>query len=179
MCSSIQQLLKRNSHQIFDMFYVHDRGTMLSVYLFGQQLGSILGLISGGTIADTVGWRWSQYICAIIDGVVFVSLLMSFEETFFPRFLFASNPTLTTPSLNQENGLVLSSESARKNNLRTTNSLTSRGEGFMDAFPRRRYFQILKPWIRIPENKATFWQYFRRPFFLWGFPNIVIVSLYL
>jgi hypothetical protein len=27
--------------QIFDMFYVHDRGRMLSVYLFGQQLGSM------------------------------------------------------------------------------------------------------------------------------------------
>lgn len=27
--------------QIFDMFFVHDRGTMLSVYLFGQQLGSM------------------------------------------------------------------------------------------------------------------------------------------
>jgi MFS family permease len=26
---------------IFDMFFVHDRGRMLSVYLFGQQLGSM------------------------------------------------------------------------------------------------------------------------------------------
>jgi hypothetical protein len=26
---------------IFDMFFVHDRGRMLAVYLFGQQLGSM------------------------------------------------------------------------------------------------------------------------------------------
>lgn len=30
-----------NAFQIFDMFFVHDRGRMLSVYLFGQQLGSM------------------------------------------------------------------------------------------------------------------------------------------
>lgn len=26
---------------IFDIFFVHDRGRMLAVYLFGQQLGSM------------------------------------------------------------------------------------------------------------------------------------------
>lgn len=39
------------------------------------------------------GWRWSQYIVSIIDGVVFLLLFFSFEETMFPRFLFSSaNP---------------------------------------------------------------------------------------
>lgn len=32
--------------KIFDMFYVHDRGRMLSVYLFGQQLGSMCASLS-------------------------------------------------------------------------------------------------------------------------------------
>lgn len=27
--------------KVFDMFFVHERGRMLSVYLFGQQLGSM------------------------------------------------------------------------------------------------------------------------------------------
>ena len=38
---------------------------MLAVYIFFQQLGSILGLILGGYIADGIGWRWSQPIVAI------------------------------------------------------------------------------------------------------------------
>lgn len=29
---------------VFDMFFAHERGRMLSVYLFGQQLGSMLVL---------------------------------------------------------------------------------------------------------------------------------------
>lgn len=47
------------------MFFSHERGRMLAVYIFFQQLGSILGLILGGYIADGIGWRWSQPIVAI------------------------------------------------------------------------------------------------------------------
>lgn len=164
---------------IFDMFYVHDRGRMLSFYLFGQQLGSILGLISGGTIADTVGWRWSQYICAIIDGVVFLLLLFTFEETLFPRFLFTS-PAPETAGIVPEN----LEESIKTDAIRRTTlekpqlkAMPSNNQGFVDDFPKRTYLQKLKPWTNHPGNKASYWQYFWRPFFLWGFPNIVIVSI--
>ncbi|KAK7514946.1 hypothetical protein IWZ03DRAFT_233288 [Phyllosticta citriasiana] len=70
------------------MFVVHERGRALSVYLFGQQLGRILGLITGGSGADALGWRWAQYISTIINGGVLLLLLFTFEETTFPRFLF-------------------------------------------------------------------------------------------
>jgi MFS family permease len=52
---------------VFDIFFAHEHGTMLAVYIFGQQLGSILGLILGGYIADGPGWRWSQFIVAILS----------------------------------------------------------------------------------------------------------------
>lgn len=45
-----------------------------------------------------------------------------------------------------------------------------------DRFSKRTYIQMLKPWTRYPQNKTTFWQYFRRPFFLFSFPNVLIVS---
>jgi MFS family permease len=38
---------------------------MVAIYIFFQQLGSILGLILGGYITDGIGWRWSQPIVAI------------------------------------------------------------------------------------------------------------------
>lgn len=47
------------------MFFAHERGRMVAVYIFWQQLGSILGLILGGYISDGIGWRWSQPIVAI------------------------------------------------------------------------------------------------------------------
>lgn len=40
---------------------------MLAVYIWGMQLGSILGLILGGYISDDVGWRWTCSISAILS----------------------------------------------------------------------------------------------------------------
>lgn len=51
---------------IMDVFFAHERGTMLAFYLWGQQLGAILGLILGGYIAEGPGWRWGENICAIL-----------------------------------------------------------------------------------------------------------------
>lgn len=41
-------------------------------------------------------------------------------------------------------------------------------------FPRRTYAQKLKLWVYFPEDKTTYFQYLRRPFALFLFPNVVI-----
>jgi MFS family permease len=179
------------------MFFVHDRGRMLSVYLFGQQLGSMwvsfmlegtntrtntcscsLGLITGGSIADSIGWRWSQYIVAIIDAGLLVLLFFTFEETLFPRFLFSSNqqsaPVATVHDDSGESGNLSMDGKKESNMVQTVESRSA--SGFVDEFPKRTYLQTLSLWVYYPQNKTTFFQYFRRPFFLWAFPNIVIVS---
>jgi MFS family permease len=38
----------------------------------GQPLGYSVGLILGGVFTDTIGWRWSFYISAITNAVLFV-----------------------------------------------------------------------------------------------------------
>lgn len=177
------------------MFFVHERGRMISVYLFAQQLGSMwvsssqlapklqsnssssLGLITGGSMADTVGWRWSQSICGFIFALVLIMFTFSFEETLFPRFLFASSQSAAAiPAARDEEAIEGSSKvDERSSNLKLATCI-SQENGVVDDFPKRTYLQMLKPWTRYPQNKTTFWQYFRRPFFLWGFPNVVIVS---
>ncbi|KAJ9143293.1 MFS general substrate transporter [Pleurostoma richardsiae] len=167
---------------VFDMFFVHDRGRMLAVYLFGQQLGSILGLISGGSIADSVGWRWSQYIVSIIDAVVFVLLLLSFEETLFPRFIFSPSiiqavraPRADIEDKGDKETSKISTDGNQDADLRAM-SHASVDQALVDQFPKRTYIQTLRPFVRYPQNKTGFWQYFRRPFFLWTFPNVVIAG---
>ena len=127
-----------------------------------------------------MGWRWSQYIVAIIDGVVFVLLFFSFEETMFPRFLFSPSVIEAVPRYDDtekdsatdaaKDPAKLSSES----HLRAVSHVIV-DQTLLQKFPKRSYLQKLKPWVHYPENKTRFWQYFRRPFFLWGFPNVVIV----
>jgi hypothetical protein len=101
----------------------------------------------------------------------------------FPRFLFTPSvidATVTSRSDVEEAGTCAAKESAKVSaeggmNLPVT-SHTSEGQSLIDQFPKRTYLQVLRPWTHYPQNKTGFWQYFRRPFFLWGFPNIVIVG---
>lgn len=137
-----------------------------------------LGLITGGSMSDTVGWRWSQKICGLGFVAVLLLFFFSFEETLFPRFLFAQNSTTfvntmsDTEATHPEN--TKTQTTIDKGTLETVTG-ASQSNGTIDEFPRRTYLQVLKPWVRYPQNKTTFWQYFRRPFFLWGFPNVVMV----
>jgi MFS family permease len=165
---------------VFDTFFTHERGKGLSFYLFGQQLGSILGLITGGSIADGPGWRWSQFIVAIIEGGVLVTLFFTFEETIFPRFLFPTVVAAPSVDIAERGGLQkLSSEDLTKIPGATATISSSSDAGVpVTAYPARTYVQKLKPWSYFPEDKTTYWQYFRRPFFLFTFPSVVIVSTF-
>ncbi|KAF7923904.1 uncharacterized protein EAE98_007722 [Botrytis deweyae] len=144
---------------IFNMFFVHERGRMLAVYLFGQQLGSIspfhsLGLISGGSIADGPGWRWSQYIVGIIDGVVILLLFFSFEETTFRAFY--------------------SSPQARIEIKLLCKRLLARVRKFEDVkYEAIAQFHFGRITV-FSDDTTIYWDYFKRPFFLWSFPTAVI-----
>jgi MFS family permease len=161
---------------VFDTFFVHQRGKGLSFYLFGQQLGSILGLITGGSIADGPGWRWSQFIVAIIEGGVLVLMFFTFEETLFPRFLF---PTVgvAPPAEVAEAGLRKPEHGELTKDLHTTSTTTDLDSGTrLPDFPERTFTQRLRLWTYFPQDRTTYWQYFRRPFFLFTFPTVVLVS---
>ncbi|KAI9733656.1 MAG: hypothetical protein M1834_003258 [Cirrosporium novae-zelandiae] len=175
------------------MFFVHDRGRMLSVYISGQQLGAILGLITGGKIADTVGWRWGEYIVAIIGAVVLLLFIFSFEETLFPRFLFSSEVPVIIGRTSQDSdestrelhngktakGGDIASTAPLGNENDSSNAPQAQPDSYWtssDKFPKRSYAELLKLWTYYPQNRTTFWQYFRRPFLLATFPNIIIAG---
>ena len=102
---------------------------------------------------------------AIIDGVVFILLFFSFEETLFPRFLFSAS------SVGIQDTAVADLESDHKPQQVTTVNVANSYD-----FPRRNYLERLRLWVFYPEDRTTYWQYFRRPFFLLSFPNVIIVS---
>lgn len=71
--------------KIFDMFFTHERGRMVAIYIFFQQLGSILGLILGGYISDGIGWRWSSPIVAIAcvsSCTLFIDIMLTIKGCF-------------------------------------------------------------------------------------------------
>lgn len=172
---------------IFDTFFIHERGRALAVYLFSQQIGGVIGLVSGGAIADSIGWRWSQYIVAIADAVILLIFIFTFQESLFPRFLFdrvehtkyleavkSGEIEYTSDGLNLSEEVIKDKETYKLSLEQEVDSITEYNESNPDDFPRQSFKKsILKWWVYYPQDKTTFWQYFRRPFILFTFPNIL------
>lgn len=68
---------------VADMFFVHQRGLMNTIYIWAYNVGSNLAVVAAGFITEGQGWRWVWYWCAIFFGVQFLMFFFGFEETKF------------------------------------------------------------------------------------------------
>lgn len=68
-----------------DLFFQHQRGSVLGIYILATSIGTFLGPLISGYIAADVGWRWVGWIAAIICGITIIVLIFGFEETAFDR----------------------------------------------------------------------------------------------
>lgn len=67
-----------------DLFFQHQRGTVLGLYVLATSVGTFLGpLVSGYIAIDS--WPWVGWAAAIISGVTFVVYYFGLEETSFHR----------------------------------------------------------------------------------------------
>jgi hypothetical protein len=97
----------------------------------------------------------------------------------FPRFLFDKRDELSST----EHGVAVddmskpTDEEDGKKGLAPTHTAASERVGEIHpGYEKRTWTQKLRLWEYQPEDKTTYWQYFKRPFFLFAFPNVVLVS---
>ncbi|KAH7024150.1 aldehyde dehydrogenase [Ilyonectria destructans] len=72
---------------ISDMFYLHERGAMMSIYVVLISCGSAVGpLIAGFMVQSSPGtWRDFVWVCAAIAGFDFVAIFLFYPESSFVR----------------------------------------------------------------------------------------------
>lgn len=70
-----------------ELFYSHQRGTVMGLYILATSVGTFLGPLFAGLIADddVLGWTWIGWFGAIISGATLIVFLFGFEETSFDR----------------------------------------------------------------------------------------------
>lgn len=68
---------------IADVYFVHQRGRMNSIYIWSANVGSNLAVVAAGFITTSQGWRWVWWWCAIWFGVQLFMFVFGFEETKF------------------------------------------------------------------------------------------------
>lgn len=68
-----------------DIFYQHQLPSVLGLYVASTSVGTFLGPLIAGIVADSIGWEWVGYMAVIVSGFVLILLYFGLEETFFDR----------------------------------------------------------------------------------------------
>lgn len=66
---------------ICDMFAPGERGLPMGIYAWATTNGPHIAPIAGGYIAQRYGWRWCNWISAIIEGGLLILAVFTFPET--------------------------------------------------------------------------------------------------
>lgn len=70
---------------VFDLFYAHNRGTYMGLYVFVLFGSNFLAPLVAGWFNDAYGWRWTMHFGAILCAVCFVVMFLFMEETIYFR----------------------------------------------------------------------------------------------
>lgn len=54
---------------VADLFFIHQRGLMNSIYIWVANTGANLAPVAAGFITDSQGWRWVWWYFVIFFGV--------------------------------------------------------------------------------------------------------------
>jgi MFS family permease len=68
---------------IADVFFVHERGVMTSLYICTMSVGTSMAALVSGYITVGQGWRWVWWWVAILVGACFLLFAFLYEETKF------------------------------------------------------------------------------------------------
>ncbi|CAL5872029.1 uncharacterized protein PFLUO_LOCUS6286 [Penicillium psychrofluorescens] len=83
-----------------DLFFEQQRGSVMGLYVLATSIGTYLGPLLAGFIANSVGWRWVGWFALIISFGTLIVFYFTFEETTFDRkvYLRGDMPVTDTTS---------------------------------------------------------------------------------
>lgn len=71
-----------------DLYFQHQLGSVLTVYILATSVGTFLGPMFAGFIETNMGFRWIGWFGGILSGVLLVIIILFLDETYFDRSLF-------------------------------------------------------------------------------------------
>jgi MFS family permease len=66
---------------VVDLFEPQERGAKTGVWTLMVTIGPSIGPLIGAFLTNSRGWRWSLWLCAIINGAELVLYVFTFRET--------------------------------------------------------------------------------------------------
>ena len=166
---------------LMDLFFQHQRGKVLGIYVLATSIGTFLGPLVASYIADSsLGWRWIGWFGAIISGAMIVVVFFGLEETFFDRekhLLEAVNTDGSRDLNHLSNRSLQEKDNGDPEN--TEIDLVERTSNEPDK--KLSYRQRIAPITLAPNVRGTgFKQYFQRLFYtlqIFTFPAVLYSGL--
>lgn len=79
-----------------DMYFSHQLGSVLTVYILATSIGTYLGPLIGGFIVQYVGFRWVGWIAVFISTGLLAVIVFGMHETYFDRRKYQGTVTTRT-----------------------------------------------------------------------------------
>lgn len=83
---------------VADLFFIHQRGLMNSIYIWTAQTGSNLAPVAAGFITSSQGWRWVWWYFVIFFGVTLIMFIFGFQESKFDWMTALQGETISPSS---------------------------------------------------------------------------------
>ncbi|RDW63686.1 hypothetical protein BP6252_11231 [Coleophoma cylindrospora] len=68
-----------------DLYFLHERGKMMGIYMLAISWGSSFGPLVGGFLIENLGWQWQKWLSAILVGINLVLIFFFLPETRWNR----------------------------------------------------------------------------------------------
>lgn len=82
---------------ISDIFFEHERGQKVGLWVLAIDLGLLFGPLIGGFV-NIAGYAWIQWLSAILFGAILIIELVFLPETLYPRDLMLAEGGGTAPA---------------------------------------------------------------------------------
>ena len=169
---------------IADVWFAHERGSKLGVYVFGLAFGSFIGPLCAGFMAVNQGWRWIYWWGAIFNGALVILFYFTFEESRFIRSTDAIEGQSSSNVEDTERPASPSSQvttdekkSDKQNTTEELNRQMSHGPKAGDVFDAVGFTVQLCIFKLYPETWAEIVSQIWRPLKVFSLPAVVWVSL--
>jgi MFS family permease len=86
---------------VADVYFVHERGLMNTIYYWFMTVGVSLAPLAGGYITSAQGWRWVWWWMAILLGGGLLAFVFFYEETMFNGPVIDGVPVTTEAATRQ------------------------------------------------------------------------------
>ncbi len=145
---------------ITDIFFLHERGTIMSAYTCFLSIGVALGMIISGGITANKDWRTIYEVSSALIGFVLLLLFFTLPETAYKRVV-------------RDKDIPSGSAEA----LGSTASQTGDAETGQSVATKQTYLQSLKIFRRQPLTNESVLKMFIRPFALIILPSVLWAAL--